>query len=104
MKPSISLEQMEWMNSLPIRHYLPYTFDNGLEFEGFNAHCSGCEQGIEPNDLRGSLSLLNENRCLLTAKGFCEHCNGITCFNFILTADEHLHAEAVDMDVGGSVN
>ena len=94
----ISHQQVEWTHASPLNDHLPYTFGNGLEFDGFNAQCSGCLRQINKSDLRGELHCLDENRCLLTAKGFCPSCNGISCYNFILTASDKLEAEAVELE------
>lgn len=88
-----SPEQQEWMQCPPLDYQLPYVFDNGLEFNGFNAQCSGCKQPIELPQLRGALSYVGVNRCMLSAKGYCADCNGITCYDFMLTAGDALHAE-----------
>ncbi|GAA4903547.1 hypothetical protein GCM10023333_42260 [Ferrimonas pelagia] len=81
------------MQCPPLNYQLPYTFENGLNFNGFNAQCSGCHQPIELEQLRGSLSAIGLDRCLLSARGYCDACDGITCYDFILTATDQLNVE-----------
>ncbi len=94
----ISHQQIEWSQSDTLIKQLPYTFENGMQFHGFTAKCSGCLNKIESKNLRGSVARLDTNRCLLNAKGYCQPCNGITSYSYILTAAEELRAEVFDAD------
>lgn len=95
MASNLSPEQVEWSNNAPLQHQLPFVFDNGLKFNGFNAQCSGCSQYIAEQNLHGFVSSIGVNRCVLTAYGLCTECNGITSYNFILTAADSLIAEPI---------
>ncbi|WP_341504078.1 hypothetical protein [Gallaecimonas sp. GXIMD4217] len=90
---TISPEQVEWSNTPPLFLQLPFTFANGLEFNGFNAQCSGCQQYINKENLRGQLTPVTGEKCLLNAIGYCERCNGLTCYDFVLYGRETLIAE-----------
>ncbi|MET1256283.1 hypothetical protein [Aliikangiella maris] len=95
----ISPQQAEWSQSHTLGSQLPYVFENGLQFNGFNAKCSGCMNQVESANLRGSLTHVSDNRCVLVAKGYCQPCNGITSYSFILTAGDELKAEIFDADI-----
>ena len=96
MKKSLQIEQFEWSQSQPISQQLPYTFTNGLVFNGLNGQCGNCGQLIRPDDIHGSLSTLSAERCLMVAKGYCHYCDILTCFNFII--DQEGQAQVVDIN------
>ncbi|WP_281560190.1 hypothetical protein [Thalassomonas sp. RHCl1] len=96
MNKPLQIEQFEWSQSQPISQQLPYTFTNGLVFNGLNGQCGNCGQLIRPDDIHGSISTLSAERCLMVAKGYCYYCDTLTCFNFII--DQEGQAQVVDIE------
>lgn len=84
MKQSMKLETFEWAKSAPMHTHLPYKFSNGLEFNGLNSQCGKCGEQIQEDYLRGELVVMENDRCMMLAKGYCPDCNAITCYNFLI--------------------
>ena len=92
--PRPSPEQIEWTIAPPLSEQLPFRFENGMAFEGFDPQCSGCGGAIADEDLRGAMVPLEDgNECLLLARGYCRSCDGIVSYSFRLFAEDGLRVE-----------
>ncbi len=84
MTKQYSVEALEWDQCQPISEQLPYTFANGLAFNGCDAECGNCGAPIFSQYMRGTLAELSNQQCVMLAKGYCEGCNTLTCFEFLI--------------------
>ncbi|WKE64076.1 hypothetical protein PVT67_10240 [Gallaecimonas kandeliae] len=84
----MSAEALEWSSAPPLDASLPYVFTNGLLFNGLNSQCGHCGSRIPPPAMRGQLHRLADDRCLMVAKGYCEACRSLTCFNFVIESSD----------------
>lgn len=88
--------QMEWTLLPPLTDELPYTFDNGAAFNGFNAECDHCGDMIELPLIKGRMATVAGNRCVLMAAAKCPSCSGVCHYHYLLNAEGELSAERLD--------
>ncbi|ADN76596.1 hypothetical protein Fbal_2394 [Ferrimonas balearica DSM 9799] len=84
--------QIEWTLLPPLKDVLPYRFENGASFKGFRAECDACGQSIELPQVRGRITPLAGNRCVVSARGRCLCCNAYCEYHYLLSADGTLSA------------
>ncbi|WP_028111768.1 hypothetical protein [Ferrimonas kyonanensis] len=93
--------QMEWILLPPLTDALPYLFDNGTAFNGFQAQCDRCAAAIKLSAIRGQLSPLPANRMVLMAAARCDACQTVCDYHYLLDASGELSAVRLDGDSDG---
>lgn len=78
---SAESEISERLANLPIAHYFPVSFENGVSLSEMVMACKACNSVYPQEHLCGSVTQTTPSEILIEAAGNCQQCHAITSFD-----------------------